>query len=52
MQNANSWGNGDIRGHHRWWFARFPKIAGRMNGIRLNWWSYICDVTNPEFDPR
>jgi hypothetical protein len=52
MQNGNSWGNGDIRGHHRWWFARFPKVAGRMNGIRNNWWSYIADVTNPEFDPR
>lgn len=50
MQNATSWGNGDIRGHHRWWFNRFPKIAGRMNGVRMNWWSYICDVTNPEFD--
>lgn len=50
MQNANSWGGGDIRGHHRWWFSRFPKIAGRQNGIRLNWWSYICDVANPEFD--
>ncbi|MBI4675349.1 MAG: hypothetical protein HY741_27205 [Chloroflexi bacterium] len=52
MQNANTWGSGDIRGHHRWWFSRFPKVAGRMNGIRLNWWSYIADVTNPEFDPR
>ncbi|MCI0476832.1 MAG: hypothetical protein L0Y55_11335, partial [Anaerolineales bacterium] len=37
MQNANSWGGGDIRGHHRWWFSRFPKVAGRINGIRLNW---------------
>lgn len=50
MQNANSWGSGDIRGHHRWWFSRFPKVAGRQNGIRLNWWSYICDVADPEFD--
>lgn len=50
MQNANSWGNGDIRGHHRWWFTRFPKIAGRQNGIRLNWWSYICNVADAEFD--
>lgn len=50
MENCNSWGNGDIRGHHRWWFKRFPKVEGRMNGIRMNWWSYICDVTNPEFD--
>jgi len=50
MQNANAWGSGDIRGHHRWWFQRFPQVAGRMNGVRLNWWSYIADVTNPEFD--
>lgn len=50
LQNATAWGNGDIRGHHKWWFTRFPKVAGRMNGIRMNWWSYICDVTNPEFD--
>lgn len=52
MQNANSWGGGDIRGHHRWWFQRFPKVAGRMNGVRLNWWSYICNVADAEFDPR
>ena len=50
MQNANAWGGGDIRGHHRWWFSRFPKVAGRQNGIRLNWWSYICNVADPEFD--
>ena len=50
MQNASSWGGGDIRQHHRWWFTRFPKVAGRMNGIRMNWWAYIADVANPEFD--
>ncbi len=50
MQNANSWGDGDIRKHHRWWFSRFPKAAGRWNGVRMNWWSYIADVANPEFD--
>jgi hypothetical protein len=50
MQNCNSWGNGDIRGHHRWWFSRFPKAAGRRDGIRLNWWSYICNVADAEFD--
>ncbi len=49
-QNASAWGNGDIRGHHRWWFQRIPHVAGRTNGIRNNWWAYICDVTNPEFD--
>ena len=50
MQNAGSWGDGDIRKHHRWWFSRFPKVAGRWNGVRMNWWSYIADVANPEFD--
>lgn len=53
LENASAWGSGDIRGHHRWWFSRFPKAAGRTNGIRNNWWSYIADVANPEFDaPR
>lgn len=51
MQNASSWGGGDIRKHHKWWFTRFPKVAGRMNGIRMNWWSYIADVASAEFDP-
>ncbi len=50
MQNCASWGNGDIRGHHRWWFQRFPKAAGRRNGIRNNWWSYLAVVTDAEFD--
>ncbi len=50
MQNASAWGNGDIRGHHRWWFQRFPKAPGRTNGIRNNWWAYIADIANPEFD--
>lgn len=50
MTNANSWGNGDIRGHHRWWFTRFPKVAGRTNGVRNNWWAYIAAVANSEFD--
>lgn len=52
VQTCTAWGNGDIRGHHKWWFTRFPKAAGRTNSIRNNWWAYICDVTNPEFDPR
>lgn len=49
-QNTTSWGNGDIRGHHRWWFQRFPKVAGRTNGVRNNWWSYICNVADKELD--
>ena len=54
MENGSAWGDPDynvsIRKHHTWWFKRFPKTAGRLNGIRLNWWSYICDVTDPEFN--
>lgn len=50
IETASAWGGGDIRLHHKWWFKRLPKIAGRTNGIRNNWWSYICDLANPEFD--
>lgn len=41
--NANDWGNGDIRAHHKWWFKHFPKVGGRTNGISNNWWQYILD---------
>jgi hypothetical protein len=41
--NCAEWGNGDIREHHKWWFKRLPKIAGRTNGISNNWWKYIID---------
>lgn len=51
-QTSAAWGSGDIRGHHTWWFKRFPKSAGRSNGIRNNWWAYICDAANPEFDSQ
>ena len=39
------WGNGEIRGHHKWWLQRMPKVAGNTNGILNNWWEYIiqCD---------
>jgi hypothetical protein len=41
--NANDWGNGDIRAHHKWWLKHFPKAGGRTNGIANNWWQYILD---------
>ncbi|MFH2103944.1 MAG: hypothetical protein ABIJ39_11390 [Chloroflexota bacterium] len=41
--NADEWGNGDIRAHHKWWLNHLPKVAGRMNGIANNWWQYIMD---------
>ena len=40
---AAEWGNGDTREHHKWWFRHIPKVAGRRNGIRHNWWQYIMD---------
>jgi hypothetical protein len=41
----SEWGSGDIRGHHKWWFNHFPRVAGRKNGIHNNWWQY---VVNPQ----
>ena len=37
------WGDGNIRGHHQWWFRRLPHITGAANGIAYNWWQYIVD---------
>lgn len=50
LMTALDWGGGDIRRHHKWWFQRLPKAAGRMHGLRNNWWAYICNLANPEFD--
>lgn len=41
--NTSTWGGGDIRAHHTWWFDHFPRVAGRKNGIHNNWWQYIVD---------
>ena len=41
--NADEWGDGDIRAHHRWWLNHLPKVAGRTGGIANNWWQYITD---------
>ncbi|MCQ3939387.1 MAG: hypothetical protein DPW18_20440 [Chloroflexi bacterium] len=41
--NADNWGRGDIRSHHKWWFNHFPCVAGRKNGIHNNWWQYVVD---------
>jgi hypothetical protein len=40
---CNDWGGGDIRAHHKWWFARFPHIVGETKGISWNWWDYVID---------
>jgi hypothetical protein len=41
--NADEWGNGDIRLHHKWWLSHFPKVAGRTASVANNWWQYIID---------
>ena len=41
--NCAEWGNGDIRGHHTWWFSHMPRMAGQTSGVLNNWWRYIID---------
>jgi len=41
--NADEWGLGDIRAHHKWWLKHLPKVAGRTDGVANNWWQYIMD---------
>jgi hypothetical protein len=41
--NADEWGNGDIRAHHKWWFKHLPRASGRKGGVANNWWQYISD---------
>jgi hypothetical protein len=48
--SAKDWGNGDIRGHHKWWLAHLPKVAGVTNGIANNWWKYFIEVNDPIFE--
>lgn len=43
LVNADEWGNGDVRLHHKWWFTHLPKAAGRTASIANNWWQYIID---------
>jgi Tol biopolymer transport system component len=42
--NSSSWGYGDIRQHHRWWFYRFPHVEGSVTEYGMtrlnNWWEY------------
>jgi hypothetical protein len=39
--NADEWGNGDMRAHHKWWLNHLPRVAGRSSGVANNWWQYI-----------
>lgn len=41
--SCHAWGNGDIRGHHRWWLDHLPKTEGQLDGVSNNWWEYIVD---------
>lgn len=41
--NADEWGDGDIRAHHKWWLKHLPKVAGRTSGVANNWWQYMID---------
>jgi hypothetical protein len=43
LVNCTEWGGGDIRAHHKWWFAHFPHYVGESDGISWNWWEYIID---------
>ncbi len=43
MVDCSEWGGGDMREHHRWWFAHLPSAAGRKNGVHHNWWQYIVN---------
>lgn len=41
--NADDWGRGDTREHHKWWLKHLPKTNGRINGIHNNWWQYVAN---------
>jgi hypothetical protein len=41
--NADEWGSGDIRAHHKWWLKHLPRAVGRTGGVANNWWQYILD---------
>lgn len=38
-----TWGGGDMRKHHIWWFDHIPKTTGETDGISNNWWEYAVD---------
>jgi hypothetical protein len=46
MVDSSTWGGGEIRAHHKWWFNHFPHVAGRQNGIHNNWWQYVVNPQN------
>ena len=40
---CDEWGGGDMRLHHLWWFRHLPHVAGEVDGISTNWWTYVRD---------
>ena len=40
--DTKTWGGGDMRAHHLWWFEHIPKTTGETDGISNNWWEYIA----------
>ena len=54
LMNADDWGAGGIRAHHKWWLHRLPKTPGRApDGNLANWWSYVSDFNRyPESNGR
>ena len=44
LVDCSEWGNGDIRAHHKWWLAHFPRTAGVTDGVRNHWWSYLVEA--------
>jgi hypothetical protein len=40
--DCRSWGNGDTRLHHKWWFGCLPRGSGKdKQGYLNNWWKYF-----------
>ena len=44
--SCSSWGNGDMRRHHIWWFDLIPHADGIKNGVYNNWWRYFLYPTS------
>ena len=44
LMNADDWGLGGIRAHHKWWLHHLPKAPGRgPDGKLANWFAYVSD---------
>ena len=54
LVNADDWGGGGIRAHHKWWLHHLPKAPGRgPDGKLANWFAYVSDFNRyPESNGR